>query len=433
MVLFDYERAIKSAWTIPMYAITLMLLFPFTSVTNMESDHLVKAAILIVSSFSIFAVTYVCLMGWAWDNRACPSEPFFSVTPVKVSSWLSNHLGPDHEVKLKIEAFQESGSFKIRGISFFMKNVFRTQPTVSTFVTSSSANAGMAVAHAAQKLGCKCRVVLDEGQRNNSLIPTFTERYGAEVVFQGATWNEADEYAQEMCDKEGHMAYVPMFDDPHIFNGHSSMLDSKEMPEHPDCIVCAVGGGGLLMGVLGGLFQRSWINNTTVVAAQSERCALLQAAISNSYVSTAAQCVSADGVDLGHRAISPKVLKMVKNYDKVTPVKSLLVKDSDVLHTATEFALQEHVLIEPLCAVAVAAVLKNKEYFRQFKKIVVIVCGGNHVYFDREKLDRARETGEFNYADDSCVATQMHSASTKMREMSYDDELDSYDSDTEEM
>lgn len=158
------------------------------------------------------------------------------------------------------------------------------------------------------------------------------------------------------------------------------------MPSHPDCIVCAVGGGGLLMGVLMGLYQVGWTSTTKIVAAQSENCALLDAAIQNGYQPVATKCISSEGVDLGHRALSGEVAKTVEKFKSFNPIKSMLVKDEDVLNTATLFGLREKVLIEPLCAVAVTAVVENKAYFKQFENVVIIVCGGNHIYFEKERL-----------------------------------------------
>ena len=317
-----------------------------------------------------------------------------------LSLYLSGDLDDDNEqintVNLKLDALQASGSFKIRGISQFMKRKYLNNLDISIFVTTSSANAGMAVAYSAKKIGCKCIVILDNGQKNNELLDLFKDEYGAEIQFHGSSWNDADEYALKLCEDNKQYLYVPMFDDPLIFDGHSSII--RELSDqyasglggdndnYPDCIVASVGGGGLLTGILAGLFQVGWNRNVKIVAAQCENAALFDAAINNSYKPIAVRTISSEGVDLGYRAVCSKVARFAEKFSTFNPIESIIVKDVDILNICTLFADRHHVLVEPLCGVAIAALYKNKEYFKKFKNIVIIVCGGNHTYYNKKLL-----------------------------------------------
>eukprot|EP01083_Nonionella_stella_P091334 255359_1 len=243
----------------------------------------------------------------------------------------------------------------------------------------------MAVAYTAYKLKCKCVVILDESQRNNELLPVFEEEYGAKIEFYGASWNKADEYALELCsDNAQTMCYVPMFDDPVIFHGHSSIVselyeeymcgDGGLEDNYPDCIIVSVGGGGLINGILSGLYRAGWSRDTQIVAAQSEHCNLFQAGANNGFKPIPVKTITCDGVDLGYRAISAKSMDLAQKFDEFLPIKSVVVKDRDVLNVCSLFAERQHVLIEPLCGVAVAALYKNMDYFKQFANICIIVC-----------------------------------------------------------
>lgn len=370
-------------------------------------------------------------------QRALEMNDFWKVTPLVRSEWMSNHVGMGTKVHLKMEAMQPSGSFKIRGISMFMRKMFTMTKSIDTFVTTSSANAGMAVAYCAREMGCRCLIVLDETQRNNRLIPTFLS-YGAEVEFAGNRWNDADEYALTKCSKSGTMQYVPMFSDHSIWHGHSLMVNemAEQIDRSPDCIVCAVGGGGLLMGMMGGLYQAGWSRSCKVVAAQSKRCALLQEAINNGYQQVALRCINPQGDDLGYRAVSPHVMRMTRKFKGFNPIKSLVVDDDDVLSACTMFGMKERVLIEPLCAVAVAAVLVNKDYFSQFRNIVIIVCGGNHVHFDVDMLREHWSNEEYGYEESTVVqkvnVVEPRSLDT-LGDVDFNTGMHPYDSDTEEM
>lgn len=121
-------------------------------------------------------------------------------TPLLSSEWLTTHIGGKcKQVTLKLDALQHSGSFKVRGMSSFMKQQLKqSNNKINTFVSTSSANAGMAVAYVAKKLNCECLIILDETQTQNELLPRFKSDYNAKIKFHGANWNEADKYANNL-------------------------------------------------------------------------------------------------------------------------------------------------------------------------------------------------------------------------------------------
>lgn len=53
--------------------------------------------------------------------------------------------------------------------------------------------------------------------------------------------------------------FVPAYDDPIIWEGHSSMI-ARQLPNKvkPDAIFCSVGGGGLCAGVMLGCRSVGW-------------------------------------------------------------------------------------------------------------------------------------------------------------------------------
>lgn len=87
---------------------------------------------------------------------------------------------------------------------------------------------------------------------------------GAEVHVGGADWNAADACARRLIAESadpGSLLYVHPFDDPELWAGHAGLVrEIKEQWPHaeapPDAVVCVVGGGGLLMGVVQGRFVR---------------------------------------------------------------------------------------------------------------------------------------------------------------------------------
>ena len=220
----------------------------------------------------------------------------------------------------------------------------------------SCANAGMAVAVAGRALGIHATIVASEVDHECRLLDEF-KRLGAKVVLHGSEWNSADAHARELGEKDG-CAYVEMFDHPLIFDGHASLVhelyaDRKGVP--PSCIVLSVGGGGLLSGVCTGLKQVGW-TSVPVFACQSERCNLLDAALKAGGTPTPTHIFSADGHDLGTRTVAQQAVDFARECD----VRSLLVTDADTLETVARFADDERILVEPLCAVALAALSSSR-------------------------------------------------------------------------
>ena len=305
---------------------------------------------------------------------ACRADDVHIHTPLLRSSQLSQLVGGT--VHLKMDALQPGGSFKARGIGRLCAH-FREQG-VTSLISSSCANAGMAVAVAGRALGIDATIVASEVDHECRLLDEF-KRLGAKVVLHGSEWNSADAHARELGEKDG-CAYVEMFDHPLIFDGHASLVhelyaDRKGVP--PSCIVLSVGGGGLLSGVCTGLKQVGW-TSVPIFACQSERCNLLDAALKAGGTPTPTHIFSADGHDLGTRTVAQQAVDFARECD----VRSLLVSDADTLETVARFADDERILVEPLCAVALAALYTQPDVFKGFDEVVVIVCGGSLTSLD---------------------------------------------------
>eukprot|EP01083_Nonionella_stella_P009789 28048_1 len=333
-------------------------------------------------------------------------------TPLIKSEWLSSCMDQASIVNLKLEALQPSGSFKIRGISAFMKNEYGLHDRMNCFVTASASNTGMAVAYTASKLNCKCMVILAKSQRNNPLLPILENDYGAKVEFQGDTWTEAEAYANKLCANNSRMCYVPVFEDnPVILHGHSSIVSELKQQydcgdgglddNYPDCVIVSVAGGERLNGVLSGLYQCGWSRDTQVVAAQSEGLSLFEAGVRNGFQPVAVKATTCDGEELGYRAISGKSMDLAEKFSAFKSIKSMVVKDADVLKVCSMFAEREHMVIDPLCGAAVTALFQNRDYLKQFKNICIIVCGGNRIYFDKKLAEAALEEMDAEETEES--------------------------------
>ncbi|KAB1255786.1 L-serine dehydratase/L-threonine deaminase [Camelus dromedarius] len=283
-------------------------------------------------------------------------EPLHVKSPLRDSMTLSKVAGTT--VYLKIDSSQPSGSFKIRGIGHLCKTW--AERGCEHFVCSSAGNAGMAAAYAARKLNIPATIVVP------STTPALTiqrlNNEGAAVKVVGETLDEAIKLAKDLVRNNQGWVYVPPFDDPLIWEGHSSIVkELKEtMKEKPGAIVLAVGGGGLLCGVAQGLLEVGWgdvpIITMETIGAESF------------YAST-------------------KAGRLAMKVFQEQPILSEVVSDQEAVAAIEKFADDEKILVEPACGAALAAIYSKVVQKLQgegklctpLSSVVVIVCGGSNI------------------------------------------------------
>jgi len=145
------------------------------------------------------------------------------------------------------------------------------------FYCSSGGNAGLACAVAARTLGQPCDVFVP------SLTPEHVlgklSRIGATPHRAGTSWPEADAACRSAVASDPEGVYVPPFDHKLIWEGASSLVDELVALEDKgffpaagdsgdedaggvDAIVCSVGGGGLLNGIMTGV-ERHYGDSST--------------------------------------------------------------------------------------------------------------------------------------------------------------------------
>ncbi|XP_059975387.1 L-serine dehydratase/L-threonine deaminase [Mesoplodon densirostris] len=298
-------------------------------------------------------------------------------TPVRDSMTLSKVAGTT--VYLKIDSAQPSGSFKIRGIGHLCKTW--AERGCEHFVCSSAGNAGMAAAYAARKLGIPATIVVP------STTPALTiqrlKNEGAMVKVVGETLDEAVKVAKALAKNNSGWIYIPPFDDPLIWEGHSSIVkELKEtMSTKPGAIVLAVGGGGLLCGVAQGLVEVGW-GDVPIITMETIGANSFHASTKAGKLVTLPQITSVAKA-LGVTAVTAQALKVFQE----NPVFSEVVSDREAVAAVEKFVDDEKILVEPACGAALAAIYSNVVQKLQaegklctpLSSLVVIVCGGSNI------------------------------------------------------
>lgn len=298
-------------------------------------------------------------------------------SPFLESSSISKQTG--RRIFLKMEALQPTGSFKIRGIGHLCLQL--AKEGARRFVTSSAGNGGLAVAYAGRKLNIPVTVVV--WSTIEEMTREKLQSEGAEIVVHGHDWMEANRFAQSMCGEKG-VCFVHPFDHPLIWEGHASLIhEVKAAGIKPDAIVVAVGGGGLLCGVIQGLHEVGW-SDVTVFTAETTGAASLAESMKAGKVITLDK-IDTVALSLGARRVAEQAFEWTKRH----PVIPLVVDDAQAVNAVFKFADDQRILIEPACGAALAVVYSKNPQLMNYEKILIVVCGGCNVSLDL--LDKWKE------------------------------------------
>src|SRR5271169_4548136 len=168
--------------------------------------------------------------------------PCIRRTPLTPSATLSERLKTN--VYVKLELFQKTGSFKVRG-AFNKALSLKPEERGKGLVAVSGGNHAQAVAYTARTLGLQAVVLMPETTPRNYV--EATRGYGAEIKFAAdaaAAFEEVAHYEQDGW------AYIHPFDDPMVMAGQGTVgleiLD--DVPQVTDVII-SIGGGGFMSGV----------------------------------------------------------------------------------------------------------------------------------------------------------------------------------------
>lgn len=289
--------------------------------------------------------------------------PIHLQTPLVESDVLGTSA---QRVWLKVEALQPCGSFKLRGIGHACEQYVARG--ARRLLSSSGGNAGLAVAYAGRRLGVPVVVVVPSttGEWAKALI----RRQGAEVLVHGKSWQEANEHLLTMQGATD--AAVHPFDDPLLWQGHSSMiLEAANQGPRPEAVVLSVGGGGLLCGVLEGMYAVGW-QEVPVVAVETVGAESLHAAVAAQRL-VRLEAITSVATSLGARQVCQRAFEWTQQHEVIATT----VSDAEAIQACLEFADEHRMIVEPACGATLAAVAQRRvPALQRASEVLAIVCGG---------------------------------------------------------
>jgi len=285
-------------------------------------------------------------------------------TPLEFSNTFSSMTGV--EVHCKLENFQRTGSFKIRGATNRIMTLTEAEKDAGV-VTASAGNHAQGVALAASRLGVDSTVVMPEHAPIAKV--KATRQYGATVIQHGADYNEAAERAHEI-EREENRTYVHAFDDPMVMAGQGTIgLEIVEDCPDLDTVVVPIGGGGLISGIATAVKAKT---DARVIGVQAEGAASVAQSLRKGEIHERDSVDTiADGI--ATRRVGDRTFEVIE--ERVDEV--VTVSDPEIAVALTYLLERSKTLVEGAGAVPLAALLEETFDFEDDEKIVLALCGGN--------------------------------------------------------
>lgn len=290
-------------------------------------------------------------------------SPHLHRTPVLKSQKLNELSGA--ELYFKCENFQKTGSFKARGATNAILSLSEEERSKGV-ATHSSGNHGQALAWAAQKLGISCHVIMPENAP--AVKVAAVKGYGA-TVHLCAPNLAARESGLKAVQKDFGCVFIPPYDHPHIIAGQASAAaELLEDQSNLDLVMAPVGGGGLLAGTA--LSTHYYAPRAQVIAGEPAGADdAFRSFYGGERIASHIPNTIADGLltTLGEHNF-PIIQDLVSEI--------ITVDDDEIIDAMRLIYERLKIVIEPSCAVPFAAVLQQKERFKN-RRIGIILSGGN--------------------------------------------------------
>lgn len=287
--------------------------------------------------------------------------PYIKRTRLERSEALSRHLATN--VYVKLELFQKTGSFKVRGA--FNKLLSTADADLANGVVAvSGGNHAQAIAYASSVLGLDSVVLMPDTTPQNYV--DATKGYGARVELKPTI---AEAFAEVERYKSEGRVFVHPFDDEVVMAGQGTLgLEIVEdLPEVTDVIV-SIGGGGLMTGVASAI--KSEAPNTRVWGVETVGADAMAQALAAGHPVTL-PAITSIAKTLGAPAVSDATLAAANEYlESVT-----VVTDAEAIAALRLILERLKILTEPAASCTLAAAEKLGADLGSH--VVIILCGGN--------------------------------------------------------
>jgi len=271
----------------------------------------------------------------------------------------------DSNVFLKLENFQHTGSFKLRGA---MNKILNLPDKSISVVAASSGNHGAAVAYSLRNLKMKGLVYVPENAVSSKV--KLMKKYGVEIRYSGNDSLIAESSAISYAE-ENNLSFVSPYNDIDVISGQGTIgVEMINQMKDLDVVFITVGGGGLISGVGG--YLKSINSNIKIIGCSPENSPVMKVSLNKGKI------IEFDSLPTLSEGSAGGIERdsITYNFCEEFIDDFYLVSEEEIAENIKFFIANEKLLIEGAAAVSVAAFLKNKKLFKGMN-VGIVICGGN--------------------------------------------------------
>ncbi|WP_375167032.1 hydroxyectoine utilization dehydratase EutB [Bradyrhizobium brasilense] len=288
-------------------------------------------------------------------------------TPLVCSPTLSDICGV--AVGLKLEHYQTTGSFKLRGATNAILELTEAERAHGV-VAASTGNHGRALSHAVRAVGSRATICMSRLVPENKV--SEVRRLGADVRIIGNSQDDAQKEVERLVAENG-FVMLPPFDHPAIVAGQGTIgLEIVEAMPDVNTVLVPLSGGGLAAGVAAAV--KSMRSHAKVIGLTMERGAAMKASLDAGEPVLVEEFPSlADslggGIGLDNKVTFPMCRALLDDV--------VLLSESEIAAGIRHAYVREREILEGAGAVGIAALIANK--ISGLRGPVALVLSGRNI------------------------------------------------------
>ncbi|MFZ6773001.1 threonine ammonia-lyase [Undibacterium sp. SXout7W] len=270
------------------------------------------------------------------------------------------------EVWLKLELFQKTGTFKVRGALNCVASLDASARSRGV-VAVSAGNHAMAVAYAAKLAGISCTVVMPEFASPARIEACRAD--GAHVLL-AKDMHHAFAWGKDIMEQERRTMIHP-YDGPLTAFGTATVgLEFMQQVKGLDAIIVPIGGGGLCAGIASAVKQLS--PECAVYGVEPYGADAMYRSFESGHTETLETVQS-----VADSLCAPYTMEYSYRVCRQFVDEIVRVSDDDICHAMSYLYKDVKLVAEPAAAVATAGLFGPLRTRLNGKKIGIIVCGSN--------------------------------------------------------
>jgi threonine dehydratase len=283
-------------------------------------------------------------------------------TPCDRSLVLSQELGAD--IWLKFENLQMTASYKERG-ALTRLSALSPEERRRGVIAMSAGNHAQGVAYHAGRLGIPATIVMPEG--TPAVKAENTKRWGAHVILQGASLEDAAVFAHAYGAERG-LVFVHPFNDPLIVAGQGTVaIEMLDAAPDLEVLIVPVGGGGLVAGMAAA--AKALKPGIEVIGVEAALYPSMYNKIKGTHLP-----MRGDTIAEGIAVVEPGAIPAALIADLVDDI--VLVNETDLERATFALLMIEKTVVEGAGAAGLAAVMADRQRWKG-RKLGLVLTGGN--------------------------------------------------------